>query len=119
MVEEHEIVALLERLGAASVREVVDQLAPPRALTTVSTTLGRMLEQGQVTRAWVEGRWVYRLHDHHLEGVQLAAVLASQLQARGPEPMLQVLVGALEQLDPSLLDTLEALLSQRRSRERS
>jgi predicted transcriptional regulator len=109
MVEEHEIVALLERLGSASVRDVVDQLEPPRALTTVSTALGQMLAQGSVTRAWVEGRWVYRLHD-----VQLAQALASQLEARGPEPLLQMLVGALEQLDPSLLDKLEVLLSQRR-----
>jgi predicted transcriptional regulator len=109
MAEEHEIVALLERLGSASVRDVVDQLAPPRALTAVSTTLGRMLEQGSVTRAWVGGRWVYRLYDE-----QLTKLLATQLEARGQGPLLQMVVGALEQLDPSLLDQLEVLLSQRR-----
>lgn len=38
-----EIVAILERIQPASVREVVDLLKPARAFTTVATVLGRIL----------------------------------------------------------------------------
>lgn len=112
-----EIIAILERIQPASVREVVDQLQPPRAFTTVATVLGRMLDQGQLVRESSEGRFVYRVAPGHNQ--KLAQHIAALLDraAGDPEVLLQALVGGVEQIDPGLLDRLEALIAKRR-RER-
>ena len=84
------------------------------AFTTVATVLGRMLEQKQVTRRSVDGVWVYRIavgHNRQL-GQRIAALL--DRAAGDPEPLLQALVGGVEQIDPELLDRLEALIAERR-----
>jgi predicted transcriptional regulator len=113
-----EIIAILERIQPASVRDVVEELRPPRAFTTVATVLGRMLDQGRVVRESVSGRFVYRVAPGHNQ--KLAQHIATLLDraAGDPEILLQALVGGVEQIDPALLDRLQALIAQRR-RERS
>ena len=93
------------------------QLDPPRAFTTVATVLGRMLEQKRVSRAWIDGRWAYRIAvGHNRKLGQHIAVLLDRA-AGDPEPLLQALVGGVEEIDPKLLDRLEALIAQRRRRK--
>ena len=109
-----EVLAILEQTQPATVRQIVDLLEPRRAFTTVATVLGRMLEQKQVTRRSVDGVWVYRIavgHNRQL-GQRIAALL--DRAAGDPEPLLQALVGGVEQIDPELLDRLEALIAERR-----
>jgi predicted transcriptional regulator len=113
-----EIIVILEHIQPASVREVVDQLDPPRAFTTVATVLGRMLDQGRVVRESSGGRFVYRVAPGHNQ--KLARHIAALLDraAGDPEVLLQALVGGVEQIDPNLLERLERLIAERR-RERS
>jgi predicted transcriptional regulator len=113
-----EVVAILERIQPATVRQVVELLDPQRAFTTVATVLGRMLEQKRVTRTSVDGRWMYRIAAGHNR--QLGQRIAELLDraAGDPEPLLQALVGGVEQIDPALLDRLEALIAARRRRPR-
>ena len=113
-----QIVSVLERIQPATVREVVDLLDPRRAFTTVATVLGRMVDQGRVVREQVDGRWCYRVAPGHnsMLGEHIAQLL--DRAAGDPEPLLQALVGGVEEIDPSLLDRLDALIAERR-RERS
>jgi predicted transcriptional regulator len=113
-----EVLAILADHDLATVRDVVDQLRPPRAFTTVATVLSRLLDQGRVSRVSVDGRWAYRLAPAHnrMLGERIASLL--DRVAGDPEPLLQALVGGVEEIDPALLDRLEALIASRR-RERA
>lgn len=111
-----EALAILEEIEPATVRELVDRLDPPRAFTTVATVLGRMLDQGRVTRALVDGRWEYRIASGHNRQIGQRIATLLDRAAGDPEPLLQALVGGVEQLDPKLLDRLEALIASRRGR---
>jgi predicted transcriptional regulator len=111
-----EIIAILETVQPASVRDVVDRLIPARAFTTVATVLGRLLDQGRVLRTSVDGQWLYRIapaHNRQL-GQHIAALL--HRAAGDPEPLLQALVGGVEDIDPTLLDRMEELIAKRRRR---
>lgn len=109
-----EVLAILAKHGLATVREVVDELDPPRAFTTVATVLARLLDQGRVSRVSVDGRWAYRLAPEHnrMLGERIASLL--DRVAGDPEPLLQAFVGGVEELDPGLLDRLESLIADRR-----
>jgi predicted transcriptional regulator len=109
-----DVLAILERIQPATVRQIVDQLIPPRAFTTVATVLGRMLDQGRVVRTRVDDRWAWQIAAGHnqLLGQRIATLL--DRAAGDPEPLLQALVGGVEQIDPQLLDRLEALIAERR-----
>jgi predicted transcriptional regulator len=111
-----EVVAVLALIQPATVREVVEQLRPRRAFTTVATVLGRMLDQGRVCRAWVNGRWEYRIAAGNNR--QIGQRIASLLEriAGDPEPVLQAFVGGVAEIDPALLDRLEAVIAERRKR---
>jgi predicted transcriptional regulator len=111
-----EILALLGQIQPATVRDLVDRLDPPRAFTTVATTLGRMVDQGRVARTNVDGRWEYRITSGHNR--QLGQRIATLLDhaAGDPEPLLQAFVGGVEKLDAALLDRLAELIAQRRGR---
>lgn len=109
-----DVLAILGRVQPATVRQIVERLEPPRAFTTVATVLGRMLEQKRVTRKSVDGLWVYSIalgHNRQL-GERIAYLL--ERAAGDPEPLLQALVGGVEQIDPDLLDRLEALIAERK-----
>lgn len=111
-----DVIEILERIQPATVRDVVDQLTPPRAFTTVATVLGRMLDQGRLTRTSVDGVWHYRITARHNQqlGQRIAALL--DRAAGDPEPLLHALVGGVEEIDPALLDRLEAMIAARRGR---
>jgi predicted transcriptional regulator len=113
-----EIFAIPEEIEPATVRYLVDRIHPQRAFTTVATVPGRMLDQGHVTRAWVRGRWEYRVAAEHNR--KLAQRLASHMDhaAGDPDPLLHAFVGRVEQMDSELLDRLEALIAKRRRRRR-
>jgi predicted transcriptional regulator len=111
-----DILLILARIQPATVRDVVDLLRPRRAFTTVATVLGRMVDQGRLLRTSTEGRWEYRIASGHNRqiGQRIAGLL--ERVAGDPEPMLQALVGGVEEIDPALLDRLEVLIAQRRRR---
>jgi predicted transcriptional regulator len=111
-----EVVAELALIQPASVRDVVERLRPRRAFTTVATVLGRMLDQGRVDRAWVGGRWEYRIAagNNRQIGQRIASLL--ERAAGDPEPVLQAFVGGVAEIDPALLDRLEAMIAERRGR---
>lgn len=111
-----EVLAILQEVEPATVRDLVDRLKPPRAFTTVATVLGRMLDQGRVTRAFVDGRWEYRIATGHNRQIGQHIATLLNRAAGDPEPLLQALIGGVEQLDPKLLDRLEALIATRRGR---
>lgn len=109
-----EIVAILERVQPATVRDVAGLLDPPRAFTTVATVLGRMVDQGRLVRAFADNRWTYRVApDHNRQiGEHIATLL--DRAAGDSEPLLQALVGRVEEIDPALLDRLESIIAARR-----
>lgn len=111
-----DVLSALARLQPATVREVIDGLPQPRAFTTVATVLSRLLDQGRVTRrrAQDDEPWRYTVAPAHNQ--QLGQRIASLLDraAGDPEPLLQAFVGGVEQLDPALLDRLQALIAARR-----
>ncbi|MFN2378520.1 MAG: BlaI/MecI/CopY family transcriptional regulator [Candidatus Binatia bacterium] len=109
-----DILAILDRIQPATVRDVVDELKPSRAFTTVATVLGRLVDQGRVQRASAGGRWEYRIAsgNNRQIGQRIAGLLGHV--AGDPEPLLQALVGGVEDLDPALLDRLETLIANRR-----
>ncbi|HMV68185.1 MAG TPA: BlaI/MecI/CopY family transcriptional regulator [Myxococcota bacterium] len=111
-----DVLLVLTRLQPASVREVVDALPRPRAFTTVATVLSRLLDQGRVTRARADADapWRYVVAPAHNQrlGQRIAALL--DRAAGDPEPLLQAFVGGVEEIDPALLDRLQALIAARR-----
>src|SRR5690606_28208459 len=109
-----EIIAILKSIQPASVRDVMNRLESPRAFTTVATVLGRLLDQGRVTRSTAAGQWLYQVAPAHNR--QIAQHIADLLHraAGNPEPLLHALVGGVEEIDPALLDRLEDLIAARR-----
>lgn len=109
-----QVLAILNIIQPATVRDVVERLDPPRAFTTVATVLARMMNQGRVNRTSVDGQWQYRIMAGHNR--QLGQHIAELLHraAGDPEPLLQGFIGGVEELDAALLDRLEAMIAERR-----
>ncbi len=118
---EQQVIDIVWRRGAASVRDVHAELEQPTAYTTVMTTLDRLYQKGLLTRSKTSRAFVYsavksqkELEDH------IAAEIVSGLLARGStsrsHPLLSNFVEAVGDRDRDLLDELERLVKAKRRR---
>src|SRR5688572_12019197 len=119
---EREVMDVLWRTNAVSVRTVQGQLPRPVAYTTVMTTLDRLFKKGFVARAR-DGRAFVYTAAHSRERVE-AAVAAGFLTGflaggSGARPMLSNLVDVVAEQDGALLDELELLVREKRRRVRA
>ncbi len=115
---ETRVMALLWRQGEASVQDVAARLEPPRAYTTVMTTLDRLYKRGLLERAtagrafryracWSEAEWQRRQADELVE---------HYLTGRGnatPALLFSSLVDALGERDGDLLAELARRIEAR------
>ena len=115
---ERDVMEVVWRHGALSVRDVRAQLPRAAAYTTIMTTLDRLFKKGFVAREREGRAFLYRAA-HSREEVQ-AAVASGLLTgflgdgASTPRPVLSNLVDAVAELDDALLDELEALVRAKR-----
>lgn len=115
---ERDVMEVVWRHGALSVRDVQAQLPRASAYTTVMTTLDRLFKKGFVARER-EGRAFQYRAAYTREQVQ-AAVAAGLLTGfledgvSRPRPLLSNLVDAVAERDDALLDELEALVRAKR-----
>ncbi len=102
--------------GRASVREVTTLLRPPLAYTTVMTTLDRLFKKGLLERSESERAFFYwaRFSAEEWSAARakkmLRAVLANHEPSR--ELLVSTLIETIGQHDATLLDELEAKISQ-------
>ena len=120
---EREVMDVIWRGGAMSVRDVQGQLSRAIAYTTVMTTLDRLFKKGFVSRSR-EGRAFAYTATYTREQVEAAVasgVLTGFLQqgAAHARPLLSNLVDVVADRDDQLLDELEALIRARRRRGRT
>lgn len=117
---------VLDALWARGSEQTVRDLhtAFPRiAYTTLMTTLDRLFRKGFLERARVGRAFAYR---HRWTRDELAVVLAHQVMGTvlprdtaALRPVMSCFVDLVERRDPALLDELEALVRDRRSRDES
>lgn len=115
---------VLDALWARGAEQTVRDLhtAFPRiAYTTLMTTLDRLFRKGLLERVRVGRAFAYR---HRWTRNELAVVLANQVIGtvlpRGVDslrPVMSSFIDLVERRDPALLDELEALVRERKSRE--
>lgn len=102
--------------GEWSVRDVYAAVGEGLAYTTIATVLDRLHAKGRVSRSKDGVAWRYQASRTREEA--LAAEVGRVLQrAEGAsEPLLVAFLDEFEQVDPAVLDRLEALLRARRER---
>ena len=107
------LIGALWKRRHATARELFDAVGRPRGVvyTTVAKVLDRMVEKGLVKRRRVGRAWEYtpavRRADTHRA---MARELIERLTGGGARPAVAALLGALEDVDPELLNKLEAEL---------
>lgn len=113
--------ALLEVLwarGTASTRELHDDVGAPRGVvyTTVAKVLDRLFAKGMVARRRSGRTFVYRAKvERDSTQREIARGMVARLARHEARPAMAALVGAIEDVDPALLDELAALIEARRS----
>lgn len=112
---EKRILDLLWDRGDGTVREVMDRLGSSHAYTTVMTVLDRLFKKGALAREKDGAAWRYRpiAAREDVLGEQMAALFAEGK----PGPLLQSFLDRAEQVDPQLLDRLDALIKKHRRRK--
>ncbi|WP_308389152.1 BlaI/MecI/CopY family transcriptional regulator [Acidithiobacillus sp. AMEEHan] len=117
---EYEVLSTLWELGAATVRELHDELSTrvPRAYTTTAKVVDRLREKGLIVRE-VRGAntFVYRAAVKR-ETVERSRArnLLSRFLGTNPQHTVAALVQAAEEIDPSLLEELgKAILEHKKS----
>ena len=114
---ERDVMDIMWRSGAMSVRDVQGELTRPSAYTTVMTTLDRLFKKGFVARVREGRAFVYRAA-YTREQVQAAVasgLLSGFLQDdASSRPLLSNLVDAVAERDDALLDELEVLVREKR-----
>ena len=114
---ERDVMDIMWRTGAMSVRDVQAELTRPSAYTTVMTTLDRLFKKGFVARVREGRAFVYRAA-YTREQVQAAVasgLLSGFLQDdASSRPLLSNLVDAVAERNDALLDELEALVREKR-----
>lgn len=94
-------------------REVHAALETDLAYTTIATVLDRLHDKDAVRRTKVDNSWRYTASRSREETIgQQVARLMEQVPG-DPEP---VLLAFLDEVEPEVLDRLEALLRSRRGR---
>jgi predicted transcriptional regulator len=115
---ERDVLEIVWRHGALTVRDTCDRLGGAVAYTTVMTTMDRLFKKGLLARQ-KEGRaFVYSATatPEELEGAVATELVESLLHrdGHGPLPILSSLVDAVSDRDRALLDELERLIRQKR-----
>ncbi len=118
---EQQVMDVLWRKEAASVRVVQAELPQPVAYTTVMTTLDRLYRKGLVTRTKASRMFVYAASRtrRELETAIAADIMSDLLSGEAPaaaHPLLSNLVDVVGDRDRDLLDELERLVKAKRER---
>jgi predicted transcriptional regulator len=118
---EYAVLAKLWELGAASVRELHEQLGKPagRVYTTTAKVIDRLRTKGLIQRQRRGNAFVYRPRVAQPEVESARAKQAvSRLLGATPRAAVAALVDAVDDLDPRLLDELERAVNARRRSKR-
>jgi predicted transcriptional regulator len=118
---EEALLAALWAHGAATPRELYDAIGAARGIvyTTVAKVLDRLVAKGLVTRRASGRTFVYRPRRRpETTRRQIARTMIERLTRSEPLPAMAALVGAIEDVDPALLDELSALIDARRKERR-
>lgn len=117
---ERQVIDVVWRRGAVSVRDVQAELDRPIAYTTVMTTLDRLFRKGLVTRTKASRMFVYAASRsrQEIESAIAADIMSDLLSgdAPAPHPLLSNFVDAVGDRDRELLDELERLVREKRER---
>ena len=114
---EYSVLARLWQLGAASVRELHEQLGAPQGLvyTTTAKVIDRLREKGLIQRQRKGTAFLYRPRVEREEIDRARARNAlSRLLGSTPRAAVAALVEAADDLDPTLLTELEQAVAARR-----
>ena len=116
---EAKIMAIVWNSDRLSVRDVAAAVQPKLAYTTVMTTLDRLFKKGLLERSESKRAFIYwpRLTAHEWNSAcarkALTAVLLNSEPSR--DLLISTLVDTIGQHDPTLLDELEARISESRA----
>ncbi len=114
---EYSVLARLWQLGAASVRELHEQLGAPQGLvyTTTAKVIDRLREKGLIQRQRKGTAFVYRPRVAREEVERARARHAlSRLLGATPRAAVAALVEVVDEIDPALLTELEQAVAARR-----
>ena len=114
---EYSVLARLWQLGAASVRELHEQLGAPQGLvyTTTAKVIARLREKGLIQRQRKGTAFVYRPRVAREEVERARARHAlSRLLGATPRAAVAALVEVVDEIDPALLTELEQAVAARR-----
>jgi len=100
--------------GQWSVRDVMKAVDDTLAYTTFATVLHRLHNKGAVRRDKVDGAWSYSAAQTRAEALADEVGRVLERARSAPEPLLVAFLDQVEQVDPSALDRLEALIQARR-----
>jgi predicted transcriptional regulator len=118
---EYAVLCTLWDLGKASARQVHERVGKRGDLvyTTIATVLDRLHAKGLVSRQLAGRAFVYkpRIEREVVERARARATLGRLLGTQ-PRPAIAALVGAVESLDPDLLDELARVVAARRKSRR-
>lgn len=104
--------------GRATVRELHEEVGKVRGIvyTTVAKVLDRLVDKGMVGRRRRGRAYVYHARVERAATQRaIARHLIERLAGDAPRPAVAALVGALEEVSPSLLDDLAAELQARKA----
>lgn len=113
---EEEVMTVVWKHGAVTVKDVLAALDRDRAYNTVQTTLDRLYKKQLLSREKVSHAFVYRARMSRVEfhRAQIASLVA-ELQPKDRAPLLAAFVDAAGDAD---LDSLEELIDARRRSKR-
>jgi len=117
---ERSLLAALWAREQATVRELYEDVGAPRGLvyTTVAKVLDRLVDKGMVKRRRTARAHTFQAVAERDETQRaMARGVIRELAESGPRPAVAALVGALEDVSPDLIQTLEAELRARRRRK--
>jgi len=111
------VLAKLQELGSASVRDIHMQVSEPKGLvyTTTAKVLDRLHAKRLVSRERKGMSFVYRPRVARavIDAARARAFL-TRLLGSGPRSAVATLVDAVESLDPNLIDELAEVIASRR-----
>ena len=116
---ERSLLAALWARDQATVRELYEEVGVPRGsvYTTVAKVLDRLVDKGMVKRRRTGRAHTFQAVAGRDETQRaIARGVIKKLAESGPRPAVAALVGALEDVSPELVQTLEAELRARKRR---
>lgn len=116
---ERSLLAALWARKQATVRELYEEVGVPRGIvyTTVAKVLDRLVDKGMVKRIRAGRAHLFQAVAERDETQRaIARGVIKKLAESGPRPAVAALVGALEDVSPELVQTLEAELRARKRR---